>query len=383
MAENVVRKNDTKLQPALQEAIDRGETGISVAVYHKGKLIIDSFAGVANPDTQQPVDSRTLFAVFSVTKGVTALAVHIQAERGLLELDAPISKYWPEFGVNGKNAITVTHALSHRAGIPQMPKDVTPELMANWDWMITQIESHTPLFPPGEVNAYHVLVWGWILGELVRRTDAAQRSFADFVYDEICAPLGVSDYFLGVPDGELQRVAKLSGGNSAPLVDDYNICPQEVFCGSDVHNLRVVQQCIDPGAGAITTAAAVAKIFALIAEGGELDGVRLLSKDRVATFIEPRQGAHDQDKVVSIPVWFGSAGFYLGGEAGASSPLVPNHRNVVYSPGAGGSYAWADMQNRVSVAICHNNMETGVIFDPEPTFSPIVRAIQDILMDIQ
>ncbi|OAL54593.1 beta-lactamase/transpeptidase-like protein [Pyrenochaeta sp. DS3sAY3a] len=373
--------NDPRVLAALEESIKAGETGVSVAVYQRGELIIDAHAGIANPATSLPVTASTLFPVFSVTKGVTALAVHIQVERGLVDLNAPIAKYWPEFAVNGKDKITITQALSHRAGIPQMPQGVTPELMANWDWMVQQIANYSPVFPPGTVNAYHVLVWGWIIGEVVVRTDPAHRPFDKFVYEEICEPLGVTDFYLGVPETELGRVATLSGGNSAPLIDNYNICPPEVFCGSNVHNLKVVQKCVDPGAGAITTAAAVAKIFALFAEGGELDGVRLLSKDRVATFTEPREDAHDQDKIVAIPTWFGAAGFYLGGEAGSSVPLVPNHRRVIYSPGAGGSYAWADLKDRVAVAICHNNMDAGIIHDPEMTFMPIVRAIQEVLSD--
>jgi len=194
---------------------------------------------------------------------------------------------WPESASHGKDSITIKQALSHRAGIPQMPQNVTPELMADWTWMINEIENYEPIFPPGVVNACHVLVWGWILGKVVCRTDPRKRSFHLFVREEICDPLGIKDFYLGVPDSELSRVATLVGGNIAPLVDEHNICPQSVFCGSNVHNLRFIQQCVDPGAGAITTAGAVARIFSLLAEGGELDGVRLLSKERVETFTRP------------------------------------------------------------------------------------------------
>lgn len=373
--------DDPRIRAALDQALKLGETGVAVAVYHRGKLIIDAAAGVADPKSGRLVDERTLFPVFSVTKGVTALAVHLQAERGLLELDTPVCHYWPEFAANGKENITIEQALSHRAGIPQMPKAVTPELMADWQWMVNQIANHTPLFSPGTVNAYHVLVWGWILGEVVCRTDPSRRSFDVFVAEEICAPLHIVDYYLGVPDADLSRVATLSGGNSAPIVDEYGICPTSVFPGSNVHNQRVVQQAVDPGAGAITTAAAVAKIFAIMAESGELDGIRFLSPERVATFTKPREGAHDPDRVVSIPVWFGSAGYYLGGEASASSPFVGDHREIIYSPGAGGSYAWADLRDRIAVAICHNNMDTAMVLDPEPTFAPIVRAIREVIAD--
>lgn len=254
-------KDDPRMRAAIEESLQRGEHGIAVAAYHRGKLVVDAFGGVANPKTKQAVDEKTIFPIFSVTKGITALAVHIQAARGLLEVNAPIAQYWPEFGANGKETITITHVLSHRAGIPQMPKDVTPELLANWDWMVAQIQGHTPLFPPGTTNAYHVLVWGWILGEVVRRTDPSKRSFDVFVQEEICTPLGVKDYYLGVPDSELGRVAVLSGGNSGPLVDEDGISPSGVYPGSDVHNQRVMLQALDPGAGAVATAGSVARIL--------------------------------------------------------------------------------------------------------------------------
>lgn len=371
---------DPRVEAALQRAIDLGETGIAVAVYHQGKLIIDAVAGKVSKDGAS-VTKSTLFPVFSVTKGVTALAVHMQADRGLLNTNDPVAKYWPEFGANGKQDITIEDALSHRAGIPQMPPGVTPEFMADWEWMVTQVAELKPIFPPSEANAYHVLVWGWILGEVVRRTDPQRRPFHVFVEKEICKPLGVRDFHLGVPDDKLKDVATLSGGNSFPIVDKHGISPAAVFPGSDVHNTVIVRQCVDPGAGAITTAAAVARIFAVIAEGGELDGVRLLSEERVADFTRPRKGAYDPDKVLPIPVWFGAAGFWLGGEAGVSDPLVGDHREIVYSPGAGGSLAWADMRNRISVAICHNNMDTSMVLEPERTFAPVVKAVREVIAE--
>ncbi|KAH7161515.1 beta-lactamase/transpeptidase-like protein [Dactylonectria macrodidyma] len=384
MAQNSTVRPDARISAAINESRLRGEEGVAVAVYYQGKLIIDSYDGLADPKNNKSVDSKTLFPVFSVTKGITALAAHIQAERGLLDVKATISQYWPEFAANGKGDTTVEDALSHRAGIPQMPQGVTPELMADWDWMVKGIASLKPIFPPGKVNAYHVLSWGWIIGELVRRTDPAKRSFDKFVLEEIFEPLGVSgDIFLGVPNSELSRVAVLNGGLGAPIDDQYSASPEAVFPASPVHNLRVVQQSVGPGAGIISTASAMARVFALLAQGGELDGVQLLSKDRVQSFTGLREGARDPDKIIPIPVWCGKAGYFLGGEPGASSPLVPNHADVLYSPGAGGSYAWADLQDGVSVAICHNNMDTGIIFEPEPTYGPIVRAIQDIVAELK
>ncbi|KAM6530255.1 hypothetical protein FALCPG4_008379 [Fusarium falciforme] len=346
------------LEAALQAVLDRGETGVTITAYYRGKLIAHGTAGYADVSEKRPVDEKTLFPVFSVTKGITALAAHIQADRGLLNLQDPISKYWPEFAVNGKENITIEDALSHRA-----------------------VAAFTPKFTPGTANAYHVLVWGWIVGEVVRRTDPKSRPFGQFVTEEICEPLGVKDLYFGVPDSELSRVATLSGGNEMFLEDTYNTSPTAVFPGSDVHNLKVVRQACDPGAGAIGNAPAIARVFAMVAEGGELDGARLLSENYVRGMTRFRQNPYDQDKVLPIPVWFGAAGFWLGGEIGASDPLVGDHRDIIYSPGAGGSIAWADIRDRIAVSICHNNMDAGVSIDPEPIWTPIGKAIRAIIKE--
>lgn len=260
-----------------------------------------------------------------------------------------------------------------------MPEGVTAEHMADWKWMVDRVAQHTPLFRPGIDCAYHVLVWGWIVGEVVCRTDPAKRPFDRFVYEEICQPLCITDFHLGVPDRSLSRIAKLYGGNEFPIVDNHNISPDPVFPGSTVHNTKVIQQAVDPGAGAITTAGAVARIFALIANRGELDGVRLLSPEGVASLTKPRPAA--QDKVLPIPVHFSLSGYWLGGEAGVSDPLVGDHRDVIYSPGAGGSVAWADTRDGLAVAICHNNMDSVAVLEPERTFAPVVQAIRDIISE--
>ncbi|KAH6682149.1 beta-lactamase/transpeptidase-like protein [Plectosphaerella plurivora] len=368
------------MQAALARSIELGEFGISVAAYHRGELIVDAFAGVADKTTEKPVDAQTLFPVFSVTKGVTALALHIQAERGFVDLNAPVAQYWPEFATNGKEGITVEHVLSHRAGIPQMPAS-TPGELADWEWMVQRVAEATPVFEPGKHNAYHVLVWGWIVGEIVRRTDPCGRSFRDFVRDEICSPLDVGDFHLGVSDDDLQRVATLYGGGDFGMVDTYGTAPPGVFPGGEIHNLRVMQQAVDPGAGAIATAQSVARIFAAIANGGELGGTRLLSTSRAGGLTRLREGAKDQDKILPIPVWFGAAGFWLGGEPGASDPIVGDHRDIVYSPGAGGSMAWADLREGLAVAICHNNMDTPMVTEPERTYAPIVDVIRRIVAE--
>ncbi len=374
-----IPENEAEVTAALRHALELGEVGIQVAAYLDGKLILNACAGLADRETGKPVTADTLFPVFSVTKGVTAAALHLQAERGLLDVGDPVAKHWPEYGRHGKERTTIRDALSHRAGIPQMPPGCTPERMADWDWMVRGIEELTPIFPPGTANAYHVLIWGWIIGEIVRRTDLRHRSFAQFVRDEILKPLNIVDLYLGVPPSQSRRIAKLIGGNSIFGEDPYGTMPTAVFPGSDVHNLPTVQQCCDPGAGAICTAEAMARFFAMVANGGELDGVRLLSEARVRSFTEFRDDPHSPDKILPIPVWFGANGFWLGGELNSSSPLVGDSRNVIYSPGAGGSIAWADLDMRLAVAICHNEMDAATQVDREHPFAAVVEVIRNIV----
>jgi len=376
-----ITQDDLRIGAALKRALELGEVGIQVAAYLDGKRIVNAYAGVADRDTGQPVVADTLFPVFSVTKGVTATALHLQAERGRLDLRDPVARHWREFARHGKAGTSVRDALSHRAGIPQMPPGCTPEHLADWDWMVHGIEEMTPLFPPGTANAYHPLIWGWIIGEIVRRTDPARRPFAQFVRQELLEPLRIVDLYLGVPPSQSYRIAKLIGGNSIPGGDPYGTMPTAVFPGSDVHNLPVIQQCCDPGAGAICTAEAMARFFGMLANGGELGGVRLLSEARVRSFTEYRDDPHSPDKVLPIPVWFGANGFWLGGEPNASTPLVGNSRNVFYSPGAGGSLAWADLDRRLGVAICHNEMDAAgqaLFNNTEHPFAAIAEVVRDI-----
>jgi CubicO group peptidase (beta-lactamase class C family) len=188
------------VQDAIAEAMGRGEIGVQVAAYVNGDLVADVCGGLADETNGRKVDGDTLFPVFSVTKAVTATALHIQAERGLIEYDKPISQYWPEFGAKGKEKATVRDALTHRTGIPLMPAGVNSEQMCNWEWMIDRLGNMDPVFEPGTTSAYHSYTFGWIIAECVRRTDPKHRPFGRFVREEICAPLGIDNLFIGIPD---------------------------------------------------------------------------------------------------------------------------------------------------------------------------------------
>lgn len=352
--------------PTLDRAIaqliaDGREIGVQVAAYLDGKLVVDRWGGVADPDSGRAVDGDTLFNMFSVTKPLAATALHIQVARGLVDYDARVSDYWPEFAVNGKEATTVRHILTHRAGIPQMPEGVTPELMCDWDWMTREIALLTPLAPPGEKALYLSMTFGWLVGEIVRRTDPAQRDIGRFIREEIALPLNAPDIWVGLPDEQLGRVAKLV--NAAPPVPPEYLPPlysasmppavdliPEVFERPDVRRAPIA------GVGGIFTARSCARFWAMIAQGGELDGTRILPAEMVAHFNTPRPNSDEPDPVMfGMPVPLGIAGFWLGGE---QPPVAAaKHSRVLCHPGAGNSVGFADPVTRLAVAIAHNRMQ--------------------------
>ncbi|WP_238368485.1 serine hydrolase domain-containing protein [Mesobacterium pallidum] len=338
---------------------NRGELGIQVAAYLNGELVIDAWAGIADPHGS-PVNGDTLFNVFSVTKAVASTAVHLQAERGLIDYDAPIVRYWPEFGAHGKQTATVRDALTHRTGIPQMPDGTSPEMICDWDRMCAAIADLAPIFPVGGDPAYHSMTYGWIVGEIVRRTDPGNRPFGTYVQDEICQPLNIRDLWLGIPERVEPRIAVLRNDNASdplpPLESNFiRSVPSNVQLVPPVFERPDVRRACIPAVGGIANARSMARFWAMLAEGGTLDGTRLLSPDRVASASRSRQGNDRPDPVyfdMAMPLSEG--GFWKG----QSLPPIAAVRDpeAICCPGAGGSIAWADRKNRLAVAICHNRM---------------------------
>jgi CubicO group peptidase (beta-lactamase class C family) len=360
---------NTIVQEAVDSAInDRGEIGLQVAAYVDGQRVVDVWGGLADETTGQRVDGDTLFPVFSVTKAVTAVVLHLQAERGLVDYAMPIAYYWPEFGAHGKDKATVYDALTHRLGVPVMPMGVTPELMCDWDWMVQRIADMRPLFEPGTKSAYMSYTWGWVIGEVVRRTDPKRRPFGTFVQEEICRPLGIDSLWIGIPDEVEPRVATLTNmppippgaPGMAPGILSPLAIPFQVGTTQDVFGRPDVRRACLPGAGGIMNARSAARFFAMLAQGGELDGVRLLAEERVRLFSVPRPPC-EYDYVQGVPHNGSIGGFHLVAPIGQAPPpvaMVPAGRNprVFGHPGAGGSIGWADPDTRLAVAMTHNRM---------------------------
>jgi CubicO group peptidase (beta-lactamase class C family) len=371
---------DSVVRRAIEDAVSRGaEAGVQVAAYLKGELMVDTWGGVADEVTGRKVDGDTLFNVYSVTKAVAAVALHIQADRGLIDYNAPVTRYWPEYGANGKGATTVRDVLTHRACVPQMPADVTPERMCDWEWMTRAIAALEPIAPPGSKTLYLSMTFGWIVGELVRRTDPAHRSLGRFIREEIATPLGITDLWVGIPDSVESRIARQVNA-MRPIPAEYlpplflASMPQQVALSPVVFERPDVRRAEVAGVGGIFNARSEARFWALLANLGELDGVRLLSRDLAQTFNIPRAHSDEPDQVMfNIPLPISIGGFWLGGP---NTPVCSARSSTaICHPGQGGSIGWADPETGLAVAICHNRLFNASTPEEDPIL-PIANAVR-------
>jgi CubicO group peptidase (beta-lactamase class C family) len=321
------------------------EIGLQVAAYLDGELVVDAWAGLADRTTGRPVDGDTLFMLSSTTKGITATCAAILADRGKLDYERTVASYWPEFGAHGKDRVTVREVLAQRSGIPQTPDGYTPEWLSDWDRMCRGIADLTPMFAPGERTAYASLTFGHMAGEIIRRIDG--RPIGQFLQEEVARPLGGLDVYLGAPDTALPRVAVLEDGPSAPPTYDSRMVGEPA--GSHVaqwFNRPAIQQAAIPGSGGIMSARGLARMYALLARGGELDGVRLLSQATIRRATELQ--SYELDEIYRVRIRRG-LGYRLGPDAGPGAG--PNAFGHV---GGGGSFGYADPDRRFAIAFAKN-----------------------------
>lgn len=333
------------------------EVGVQVAAYVDGELAVDAWAGVADEATGRPVDGETLFTSWSTTKGFVATCLHILADRGRVDYDAPVATYWPEFAANGKEAVTVRHALTHMAGIPQLPDGVTPEMMTDWDAMCVAIAGHAPLWTPGTKRAYHAWTFGWIIGEIIHRVDG--RPLAQFAREELCQPLGIDDFYLGIPNAAEPRVAPLRQdarhlAASTQLSElGLRAMPPHVT-SAEVINRPDVRRASIPGGGGIMNARAIARHYAMLAGYGMVNHTRILSAERIDLIRAP----HDaEDEMFGGSTRFG-LGYQLAGEPDkGDAPAMGNSGGAFGHGGNGGSLGFADPARKLGFGLTKNLMK--------------------------
>ncbi|HZR43519.1 MAG TPA: serine hydrolase domain-containing protein, partial [Ktedonobacteraceae bacterium] len=189
----------------------RGEVGASVCVTLEGETVVDLWGGSARPDTHAPWNRDTLTMVWSSTKGATSLCAHMLASRGLLDLDAPVTHYWPEFGQAGKETIPVKMLLNHQSGLAAVREPLPAGAFFDWELMVSALAKQEPFWKPGTMHGYHALTFGWLIGEVVRRVSG--KSLGTFFRDEVAQPLGL-DFWIGLPEDLEERVAPIIPADS-------------------------------------------------------------------------------------------------------------------------------------------------------------------------
>jgi CubicO group peptidase (beta-lactamase class C family) len=345
-----------QVQEAIGQLVESGaERGLQVAVYQDGRQVVDAVAGVADPATGRAVTPDTPFFSYSIGKGVAATVVHVLAERGVLGYDTPIVELWPEFGAHGKERATVRHALSQSVGVPGLPPGLTVEDLCDWDKMCAIIASSEPWWEPGTKIGYHAVTWGFIVGEIVRR--AAGKPISQVLREEVAGPLGVADeLFFAVPAPEQGRLARLEDAEISPEMAEMfaqmpedspilKVGPQE--CTTAAYGNRADVRSANIPAGGTVTARAVARMYAALL--GEVDGVRLISPERLREVSAVTMSGNDQ--VFGFPAAWG-----LGYSIGQFMSNAHETQHVFGVGGVGGSHAYADTATGTTFALTKNRL---------------------------
>jgi CubicO group peptidase (beta-lactamase class C family) len=361
--------------------VEHGEEGASYSFYVDGTKVVDLWGGT-RADTGGAYDDDTLQIVFSSTKGATAACAHLLAQRGQLDIDAPVVEYWPEFGQAGKDHIPVRWLLSHQAGLPTIDAHLTRAEALAWEPVIHALEVQAPYWEPGVAHGYHAITYGHLVGEVVRRVDG--RSLGAFFHDELAEPLGL-DFWIGLPEEQEPRVAPMipmdSGGLSlADLLGTDSLMVRALnlngaFGGElgTTANERDFHAAELPAANGITNARSLARLYAGLI-GGVDDGPSeaLLDVEQITRARELQTSGLDQ--VLSMPGFDVESTIALGfWSASAFAPM--GGANAFGHYGAGGSVGFADPEHRVAGGYVMSKMGLGISADPRS--SALIRASYD------
>jgi len=366
-----------KVRELFVEGFESGtELGASVCFTVDGETVVDLWGGHLDFEKTRPWERDTLVNLYSTTKGMTAICAHQLVERRLLDLDAPVAEYWPEFGCAGKERIPVRWLLSHEAGLPAPRRPISVEELLAWDPFVEALAKQEPWWEPGSRHGYHALTYGHLVGEVVRRISG--ESLGTFFRRNVAEPLG-ADFHIGLapehdartsklhgrPIPKRSRLPKLKEGPFADFLRD--MADPTTMTGSafgnpplaaDLVNSRAWRAAELPAVNGHGTAKALAQIYGALARGGEIDGVRIL---RPATIENAREEqAFGPDAVLGgMPMRFG-LGFMLRHDL---MPISPSD-SAFGHPGAGGSIGMADPDAKVGFGFTLNKMQMGIVGAP-------------------
>jgi CubicO group peptidase (beta-lactamase class C family) len=360
---------------------ERGEVGASVCIQVEGESVVDLWGGIARPEKQAPWVEDTISIIWSATKGATALCAHILVSRGLLDLDLPVTAYWPEFGQAGKENIPVKMLLNHQSGLAAISEPLPPGALCDWELMVRMLEKQAPFWTPGSMHGYQAFTFGWLVGELVRRVSG--KSLGTFFREEVAEPLGL-DFWIGLPEELEDRVADVipapppdpAGPVSAmfaAMVDPTSLQTLLMF-NSGGHmlpgpdgifgfNQRAARAAEIGAAGGISNARGLAGLYAPLANGGSLNGVDLVSKDTLARMAAV-SSASGLDASILAPTRFALG--YVKSVDNRHVPGCTENDSVILSEeafghsGFGGAMGFAEPSQRMSFGYVMNRMGEGL-----------------------
>ena len=356
-----------RLEPLFQENFERfGELGAAVSVWHHGKQIIDLYGGFRDAHRAHPWTAETIVLFWSATKGLgSACLLHLLQENDI-GLERPVAEFWPEFGQAGKALLTLGQLLSHQAGLCAIDRTVD---ISDYDAVINALENQAPLWPPGTAHGYHARTFGFLVDEMVRRL--AHKTVAAYWRKIFAEPLQL-DIWIGLPAEQNSRVATIfaakTGKSPEPETFYRDLAkpgtmarrtftsPQGLHSVSGMNNPAVRAQAVVSFSG-IGSAQALAKFYAMLANGGEMDGRKFFTEKTLGWMTDTLSDG--VDRVFQIPTAF-SAGF-MKDSCSASRRIFGPSANAFGHPGAGGSHAWADPPNNLSFAYVMNQMEQAVL----------------------
>ena len=316
------------LQGILDQAVESGEEcGLQLAIYDHGELAVDICSGFADRERKIEVDRKSLFPIYSCGKGVMAAAFHMLYERGLVDYDAKLADIWPEYGCCGKEETLVWHALTHRAGVNQLPELDSQSDMGNWELMCQKLAAATPSTVPGTVCNYHGITFAWLIGEIANRSSGLD--FQEFIGKEILSALGISgEFYFGTDAAADSRLVEV---DSAP----------DGWCRSFISD-DAIRHGFVPSANGVATASALAKIYAAAVFG--VDGKRLLKDETISNAAILRR--HPDDPAGDTWAKFG---------LGWALPNMPETNAVFGHGGALGGEGFADLEHGITVGFVKNH----------------------------
>ena len=351
--------------------VERGEIGAAVAAYWRGEKVVDLWGGRRTPSGQAPWNEDTIVVVNSTTKGLAAMTVAVANSRGWIDYDARVADYWPEFGQNGKAAITVRQLLSHEAGLVSIDEPLRFDDLRDLDHVARVLARQKPAWQPGSRHGYHAMTVGLYMQELIRHADPAHRTLGRFFQQEIAEPLQI-EFYIGLPPeipderlAELRLFTPMRAIRALPSVPSgyvlrilwpWSLLHKSMLFADMNPNDRPSLDIEIPAGNGVGTARAVARAYSAFAEGGTELGITAATLDSLTA-------AHDvepsKDAVMGVPSWL-SLGFLKPGPELAFG----TSQKAFGTPGAGGSFGFADPDTRLGFAYVMNNMDFHMFDDP-------------------